>query len=367
MVLGALPRITRTTRVRDALLMAGGMVVLANSRPYEGFLLSFPVCIFLLAWIVKQRGRALTTAVLWTVLPALPVLALAAAGMGYYDWRVTGRPLRMPNQVARDQYATARYFLWEQPNPNPVYRNQQMRDFYVGWELAKSIEAKTPLGLAKNTIGKAGVFWMFFLGPALTLPLVFLPCILKDRRIRPLMIIGGISLIGLSLNTWFYAHYAAPITGLIYAIVLQGLRHLRVWRWRGRATGLLLARSVPVVCLGMVLVRLCAQPLSFYMPPDWPMTWFYTRPGNTERARIAARLKQEPGRQLAIVRYAPDHDFFEEWVYNEASIDGADVVWARELDDASNRALIRYFRDRRVWLVQPDANPATLSPYPLRP
>jgi len=177
------------------------------------------------------------------------------------------------------------------------------------------------------------------------------------------MIIGGVFLAGLSVNTWFYAHYAAPITGLIYAIVLQGLRHLRVWRWRGNATGLLLTRSVPMVCLGMVLVRVCAQPLSFYMPADWPMTWYYTRPGNTERARIAERLKQEPGRQLAIVRYARGHNFFEEWVYNEASIDGAAVVWARELDDASNRELIRYFHDRRVWLVQADSNPATVLPY----
>lgn len=367
MILGALPRIMRWTRVRDALLMAVGMVVLANSRPYEGFLLSFSVCIFLLAWIMKKRGRALQTTVVRIVLPALLVLALGGAGMCYYYWRVTGSPFRMPYQVARDQYAAARIFLWERPNPVPVYRNQQMRDFYVGWELAKFMEAKTPLGLAKNTIGKAGAFWMFFLGPALTLPLVFLPRILKDRRVRPLMIIGGIFLAGLGLNTWFYAHYAAPITGLTYAIVLQGWRHLRVWRWHGSASGLLLARSVPVVCLGMVLVRVCAQPLSFYMPPDWPMTWHYTRPGNTERAQVAARLKEEPGRQLAIVRYAPDHNFFEEWVYNEASIDSASVVWARELDDESNRALIRYFHDRRVWLVQADATPATVSPYPLQP
>jgi hypothetical protein len=367
LVLGALPRITRGARVRDALLMSAGVVILANSRPYEGFLLSLAVGILLLAWFVKKRGRALKTVVVRTVLPALLVLALGGAGTCYYYWRVTRSPFRMPYQVDRDQYATARIFLWEQPNPAPVYRNQQMRDFFVGWELAKFMEAKTPLGLAKNTIGKAGAFWMFFLGPALTLPLLFLPCILKDRRVRPLMIVGGVFLAGLGLNTWFYAHYAAPITGLIYAIVLQGLRHLRVWRRRTHPGGLSLARSVPVVCLGMVLVRVCMQPLSFYMPPDWPMTWYYTRPGNTERARIAELLRQAPGRQLAIVRYAPGHNFFEEWVYNEASIDGANVVWARELDDASNRSLIRYFHDRRVWLVQPDANPASVSLYPLRP
>ena len=364
LVLGALPRITRNPRVRDTLLMAGGVVVLANSRPYEGFVLSLSVCAFLLTWILKRHGPALRTALVRTVPPAVLVLALAGAGMGYYNWRVTGNPFRMPLQVDRDEYAPARYFLWERPHPTPVYRNQQMRDFYAGWELTQCLEAKTPFGLAKNTVGKIGTFWLFFLGPALTLPLLFLPWVLKDRRVRPLVIIGGIFVAGLGLNTWFYAHYAAPITGLIYAIVLQGLRHLRVWRWRGRPSGLLLARGVPALCLAMVLLRVCAQPLSFYMPPDWPMTWFYTRPGNTERARIEARLEREPGRQLAIVRYEPDHNFFEEWVYNKAEIDAAKVVWARELDDTSNRALIRYFHGRRIWLVEADTAPATVAPYP---
>lgn len=364
LVLGALPRITRSPKVHDSLLMACGMVVLANSRPYEGFVLSLSVCVLLLLWISKKRGLALKTALARTVPPALIVLALAGAGMAYYYWRVTGNPLRMPYQVDRDQYAPARIFLWERPNPTPAYRNEQMRDFYVGWELAKFEEAKTPVGLVKNTAGKAIAFWMFFLGPAFTLPLLFFPWILKDRRVRPLVIIGGVFLGGLTLNTWFYAHYAAPITGLIYAIVLQGLRHLRAWRWHGLSTGLLLARGLPVLCLAMVLLRVCAQPLSFYMPPDWPMTWYYTRPGNTERARIEARLEQEPGLQLALVRYKPGHDFFEEWVYNRADIANAKVVWARELDDASNRALIRYFHGRWVWLVEPDTKPATVVPYP---
>jgi hypothetical protein len=179
--------------------------------------------------------------------------------------------------------------------------------------------------------------------------------------------IGVICAFGLAVNTWFYAHYAAPMTGLIYALVLQGLRHVRVWRRHGRPVGIAIARSVPVVCLGMALLRVCAQPLIFYMPPDWPMTWYYTRPGNVERARILAQLQKQPGRHLAIVRYRPDHDYFEEWVYNRASIDDAPVVWAREMDDASNRELTRYFDTRHIWLVDADAAPATVSPYPSRP
>jgi hypothetical protein len=239
-----------------------------------------------------------------------------------------------------------------------------MRDFYVGWELTQFMEAKHPIGFATNLLGKAGAFWMFFLGPAFTVPLFFLRPT-RDSRIRPLLVIGALSLTGLALNTWFYPHYAAPITGVIYAVVLQGMRHMRAGCRRGSPAGLLLARSIPLVCLGMAALRVVAQPLSFYMPPDWPMTWYYTQPGNTERARILDRLAREPGRQLAIVRYAPTHNFFEEWVYNDASIDDSPVVWAHELDEPSNRALIQYFRDRRAWLVEADRRPATVAPYPV--
>jgi hypothetical protein len=64
-----------------------------------------------------------------------------------------------------------------------------------------------------------------------------------------------------------------------------------------------------------------------------------------------------------LVRYRLSHDSGDEWVYNSADIDHSPVVWAREMDPPSNRALLRYFQDRKAWLVQPDVQPATLSPY----
>ena len=364
LVLGAMPRIQRNLRVRDAILLAAGMAILANSRPYEGFVLCLAVCIILTFWIAQKRRGELAAVGLRFILPMLLVLLVAGCATGSYYWRVTGSPFRMPYQLDRDQYAPAQIFLWERPKPAPVYRNAQMKEFYSGWEMTKFLEAKTPAGFVKNAIGKAGAFWMFFLGPALTLPLLFLPGIWNDRRMRPLLLIGGVFLVGLGLNTWFYAHYAAPITGLIYAIVLQGMRHLRVWRRSGQRGGLLLARAIPVVCCAMVVLRAAAQPLVFYMPPDWPMTWYYTRPGNVDRARIQARLERLPGEQLAIVRYQPGHNHFAEWVYNRASIDQAKVVWARELDKGSNAELLRYYSSRHAWLVEPDADPPRISAYP---
>jgi hypothetical protein len=365
LLLGAWPRLMRGRKIGHSVLLALGIVILANSRPYEGFVLTLAVGGSLAVWMWRRRGAGLAR----VVLPIAVVLVSAAAGMTHYYRAVTGSPFRMPYQVDRDRYAPARIFLWERPIPIPEYPDRALRDFYVNWELPQFLAAKSLPGLLKVSFEKLLEFWLFFLGPALTLPLIFLPQILRDRRIRPLVVACGIGFAGLSLNTWFYPHYVAPLTGAVYAIVLQGLRHLRAWSPWGRppgtlcAEGMILARAIPAVCLAVAVVRIALQPLSFYMPADWPMTWYYARPGNLERARVQAQLAAQPGRQLAIVHYAPNHNALEEWVYNRASIDSANIVWARELDDASNRALVEYFHDRRAWRVDADAVPARISPY----
>lgn len=84
-----------------------------------------------------------------------------------------------------------------------------------------------------------------------------------------------------------------------------------------------------------------------------------------ERANILTQLRADGRRHLIIVRYGPQHTPHREWVYNEADIDGAKVVWAREMDTAQNHKLLAYFADRRVWLLEPDVEGAHLVPYPL--
>ena len=82
-----------------------------------------------------------------------------------------------------------------------------------------------------------------------------------------------------------------------------------------------------------------------------------------ERAGVLRELAAKGGRHLVLVRYRLTHDSGDEWVYNSADIDHSPVVWAREMDPTSNRTLVRYFQDRQIWLVQPDVQPANLSPY----
>ena len=57
LVLGALPRLTRNTRLHDALLLAIGIVLLATTRPYEGLLLCLPVAAYLGHWLFTAKNR----------------------------------------------------------------------------------------------------------------------------------------------------------------------------------------------------------------------------------------------------------------------------------------------------------------------
>ena len=50
-------------------------------------------------------------------------------------------------------------------------------------------------------------------------------------------------------------------------------------------------------------------------------------------------------------------------MYNKADIDGTKVVWARDMGFSENEELLRYFKDRRAWLVEPDETPPKVSPY----
>ena len=88
--------------------------------------------------------------------------------------------------------------------------------------------------------------WAFYLSPILTIPLLLLPRIARDRRVRLLLIVGAASLVGSALVIFFNIHYVAPIVPVILAVVVQGMRHLRTWRWEGRPAGLFLARATVV-------------------------------------------------------------------------------------------------------------------------
>lgn len=361
LVLGALPRVMRRARFRDGVVMALGIGILANSRPYEGVLVCIPVAVSLCWWLARKR-QVRVRIIAKRMAPAAVLLLLMAAFIGYYNHRVFGNAFTLAYQVNRATYASAPVFLWQPPRPEPAYRHKVMRDFYTKWELSDFLYARTATGFVARTAQKIGTAVLFIFGVALIVPLATLPWVLRDRRTRFLILAGAIFSAGLSLNAWLFPHYLAPFTGALYVILLQCMRHLRVGRREGQRLGLALVRLTPVLCLALAAIRLGAIPMNLNID-RWPTMWYGTRPLGLARAHLQAKLESYPGRQLAIVRYAPDHAPFDDWVYNAADIDKSKVVWARDMDKQNNLELLHYFSDRKVWLVQPDAHPPEITPY----
>ena len=362
LVLGALPRLKKSARVYDALIMAVGLAVLANSRPYEGFVLSMPLAIALLLWLTGKRRPPFPQALFRVLIPITMVLMITAGAMGFYFWRVTGNPFTMPYQVNRATYAIAPYFIWGHLAPEPHYNHPVMKDFYTRWERNEFIETQSVTGLLRRILAKVGDLWQFYVGPALSLPLLAFPCILRDRRIRFVLWAGAVFLIAtVVFETWTFAHYVAPATGLFYLVVVQCLRHLRVWRWNTYPVGQSLVRAVPAICFMMIVLRITAVALHTPIEPPWPR-------GNLERVAIENNLEHQPGKQLIIVRQGPINSD-KEWVYNPPTISDAKVIWARDMGVAANAGLLAYFRDRTPWLLIVSDSPAegpptALMPYP---
>jgi len=362
LVLGALPRIRRSFRARDFFWMALGLAILANSRPYEGLLISIP-SLAVLAWSLLKQPHPNVSVLARRMAPAALLLVAMLGFMGYYNYRVFGSPFTIPYKISRETYALAPYFIWQSARPEPAYRHVAMRNFYIGDEL-KTFRDETRSAAAFVTTGMRKLFnagW-FYLNIALLPLLLLLPWALRDRRTRFLTAAGIVLAIGLGIETFFIPHYLAPATALIYAILLQSMRHLRL---RG-PSGLFLVRAIPVVCVLLAIVRVYAEPLHVELPSVLKQagSWAGGTPtAGRERARVAAELESQPGPQLAIVRYVPDH-LYPEWVFNAADIDHSKLIWAREMDPASNRELLNYYKDRKAWLVEPDTDPPRVIPYP---
>ena len=218
------------------------------------------------------------------------------------------------------------------------------------------------------TLNKALIALLFFAGFALLPPLLMLRRTLMDRRIRFLVLCVVVLSAGMTIQIFLIPHYVAPFTGAFYAIGLQAMRHLRLWAPGGKPVGASLVRLTVTLCFVLAGLRLAAEPLHLTLkkwpPMGWVMWWYGPGHFGTERAKLEAELQQLPGKQLVIVRYAPEHNVLDEWVYNAADIDSSKVIWATEMNAQDDAALIHFYADRKVWLAQPDAMPNTISPYP---
>lgn len=343
---GAVPRIGKNPRVADALALAAGVLILANSRPFEGALTAVPAALALgyRFWKSDEKRRWLGR----VAVPAGLLLALGLAAMGTYNARVTGSPTKLPYTLYSPQYETARSLLVQTPNPRPVYRHRVMERFHdMERELFDRRRNSLRVYLYDLLRVRSAYYAMFFLNIYLALPFFAFVLLRKTRwdryLIGTMVFVYGLA----SFSLTYLPHYLAPLTGLLAYATVQGTRRLIHDAPFGRPV---LRRAVVLGLLGMVGLQTLTSAVRWVNPTTSPVRF---------RAPLMRQLIHSGGRHLILVRYTPDHDFAQEWVFNGADLENAPVLWARDMN-LQNQKLLDYYPDRTVWLFEPDVHPARL-------
>jgi hypothetical protein len=367
LVLGALPRLLRTGRFRYAVVMAVGIAILSISRPFEGVLVCVPIGFAIARWIGRGKNRPPIPVLLRRAAVPLAIIAATLAWLGYYDYRAFGKATTLPYTVDRATYAMVPYYVWQKARPAPEYHSAGMRKFYtdIEWrDYALVHSRKWPL----YYLQKLSITFNFFAAVALFPPLVMARRVIRDRRLRFLVWCIPVWIVGMGIGVYLVPHYLAPFTAAFYALGLQAMRHLRAWKFEGAPAGRVLVRALVGICVLMAAVRVVAVPLHIDPPRQpvapWISSWVGPGDFGTERAAVAAQLEHIPGNHLVFVRYTPDHNCEDEWVYNDADMDHSRIIWAAEMDPASDAELMRDYSARDVLLVQPDVDNGKLSAYP---
>jgi hypothetical protein len=352
LVFGALPRIMRSCHIRDALLLGWGVSILANSRPFEGLIFCLPVIAVLVAWMCGSHGPSWSVASRQIALPFCAVMFLCACFMGYYNLRLTGHPSLFPHDLYTRSHMAIPQFAWQKNVASFHFQNPQLETFYNHWLPAVAWPAGRPdslMHIARAFSLHGKILVNFFAHPEFIVAALAAPWILRDRRMRVPIAQLIFCFSGFVLAAYFLPHYAAPLTATTFALIVQGLRHVRRWHIRKYMLGLHLLRATVVSTL--------------FLSPYLFNVLVFPFPSMEYRQRIAAQLAAMPGFDLVVVRYSNRHSPQMEWVYNDADIDHAKIVWAREIPRVPLQPLLDYFHDRRVWIVEPDENPPKLSPY----
>jgi len=352
LVCGALPRLRRAPTTRNAALLGAGLGLQLLTRPFEFVLLSAAAAVFLLpGW---RRFLQALPVVLVTLLPAVS-LTLAQNKV------VTGSWNTLPYMLSRYQYGVPATFTF-QPNPvphRPLTPEQELD--YRAQSIVHGDGPDTPANYLAR-LGERLHFYRFFFYPPLLVALpAFLTAIL--RRPRLLWALGTILLFALADNfyPYFYPHYIAALTSVFVLASVTALEFLSRWPAGGAAARLIVCLAVAHFLFWYAMFN--GNPTMLFAAGRLDTADFINYGDPEGRIAINDQLASRAGKHLVFVRYGPQH-MFHEWIHNAADIDAADVVWAADLGPAEDQKLIEYYPTRRVWLVEPDARPPQIVPYP---
>ena len=357
LLLGSFIRACREMRWHYGLIAGIGIVMLANSRPFEGAVLTASVTIGLLIKLAIDRQWTLQPFCRRLVLPAGAVLLAGFVTMGWYNQQVTGNPIKMPYQVHEETYAWNPVFVWQTAGPEPEYRHRDIRNFFA-FDKQTTERAFPDLSsvLANKSKVVVGLF-DYFCGPLILLAVlagILQPSLWSDRRTWAVLGLLMPVLLASIASKWANFHYAAPAAPLMLLVALGGVAGL-VRQFETRPSMIRIG-TWSLIAFQLVWAMAVLKETHRQDNDNW----------GDQRVAMIQQLESEPGKDLVLVRYSDDHHQHHEWiewVYNRADIDNAEVVWARELDPIADASLRNYFADRNIWVLEADVEPIQLTPF----
>jgi hypothetical protein len=352
LVFGALPRLRNGPRTRDAVLLGVGLGMHLLTRPYESIYLFLGVVLFFLP-VLRKRDELRKLA---RVAPdVLLVLIAPVAIMLFQNKAVTGSWTTLPEMLSQYQYGVpAALTVQSNPVPHRELTREQALDYQM--QLSFHTGPETMRSYLERLEYRVRYYRFFFLAPLYLALAVFLVTI---REFRFVWVALTLLLFSLGVNFFpaFQLHYIAAVTCLFVLASVAGLARIG-----GAAARLIVFLCVAHFLFWYGLHLFDNSEVSMAMRPY--ETWDAINHGNPERRiHVNRQLAAIPGKLLVFVRYYPQHIFQDEWVYNAADIDSARIVWARDLGEAEDEKLRRYYPDRAVWLLEPDFRPPRLTAY----
>ena len=344
LVFGALPRLRNEPNRRNAALLGAGLGIHLLTRPFESIFLWLAVAVFLLPdW---RRFAKVSPATALAILPAIALTLLHAHA-------VTGSWTTIPYAESRYQYGVPTTFTF-QPAAQPHNDlTTQQRLTYEG-QAAVHDSAGSFIDRWASRLR----FYRFFLLAPLYLALPFFLPRLRERRF--VWLVGTIALFTLrtTLYPYFFPQYVASTACLLLLAALLGLQRLSRITPAGARVLMFLAGAHFLFWYGLHAMG-NDRVFAAMRPYE---SWDYVNFDDPEgRLAIDRQLAEIPGKKLVFVRYGPLHRY-REWIHNAADIDRAPVVMALDRS-MQNEKLRKYYPDRSVWLLEPDAKPPRLTPY----
>ncbi len=354
LTLGALYRIVeRRGDPGNAFLLGLGLVLLANSRPYEGALLAIASAVVLVRWLWRDWTE--TWRRKWTIvlLPLLLVGALGLSCMAAYNKAVTGRWREMPYMAYEKQANVNPIFLWQTRNDATAGVGKAAVNVLSAKQDTVFTSARTPAGRLRYAVFLMSDFFEFIIPLPLALPLLLIPLATRRRWTRFALITLAWMSFGMGVPTYFLTHYAAPMVGVLVVLYADCLRWLAKFRVGTRPVGKGFAAAIVALWF---LMGAGSNARAFLANRHSSHRTLVTAESMWQRQLISDTLSRISRRHLVIVRYGGTHSSKNEWVYNAANIDASAVVWARDMGDSANRPLLQYFRNRSSWLVNVDSD-----------